>query len=266
MGSAEHKLTPRQQRFVEEYLVSLNATAAARRAGYSAKTAEVQGPRLLGNVRVRAAVDAAMAKRGERALVTGDEVVAELRRLAFSRIGKIVRWGDGMAVKDAVTGEERIANGVALIASADLDDDTMAAVSEVRQARDGSLSVKMHDKKGALVDLGRHLNLFNDRPVKFDLPPIETASDLVTALGAIAQAVARGELTPSEAQAVSSVLENKRRAFETVELEARLAALEGERNAGPGAPDRPAGAGAAGAGSFPDRAERKDRDGAAAGG
>lgn len=232
MAQKGRPLTPRQARFVQEYLIDLNATQAAIRAGYSAATANQQGARLLANVGVRAAVDAAMAKRGERALVTGDEVIAELRRIALSQIGKAVRWGEGLAVKDALTGEERIVNGVALVDSADLDDDTLAAIAEVRQGRDGSLSLKMHDKKGALVDLGRHLNLFRDRPIKLDLPPIETAADLVKALGAVAQAMARGEITPSEAQAVSNVLEMRRRAIETTELEARLAALEGGRNAG----------------------------------
>jgi phage terminase small subunit len=227
-----HSLTPRQARFVQEYLIDLNARQAAIRAGYSAKTAEVQASRLLRNAHVRAAADAAMAKRSERVLVTGDEVIAELRRIALSQIGKAVRWGEGLAVKDALTGEERIVNGVALIDSADLDEDTLAAIAEVRQGRDGSLSLKMHDKKGALVELGRHLNLFRDRPIKLDLPEIKAAADVVTALGVVAQAMARGELTPSEAQAVSNVLELRRRAIETTELEARLAVLEGGRNAG----------------------------------
>ncbi len=53
-------LTPKQARFVEEYLIDLNATQAAIRASYSAKTAEVQGSRLLGNVKVREAVEAGM--------------------------------------------------------------------------------------------------------------------------------------------------------------------------------------------------------------
>ena len=49
-------LTPKQERFVEEYLIDLNATQAAIRAGYSAKTAEAQGSRLLSNVNVSALV------------------------------------------------------------------------------------------------------------------------------------------------------------------------------------------------------------------
>jgi hypothetical protein len=61
------------------------------------------------------------------------------------------------------------------------------------------------------------------------LPPIKTAADLVRALGNVAAAMAAGDITPDEAQAVASVLESKRRAIETVDLEARIVALEQER-------------------------------------
>ena len=71
-------LTPKQQRFVEEYLVDLNATQAAIRAGYSEKTAHSQGPRLLENVEISKAVAAAFASRSERVQVTQDWVISRL--------------------------------------------------------------------------------------------------------------------------------------------------------------------------------------------
>lgn len=74
-------MTPKQQLFVEEYLVDLNASAAARRAGYSAKTAEWQGPQLLGKTHVAAAVAAAKAKRSEQTGVTVARVLEDLQRL-----------------------------------------------------------------------------------------------------------------------------------------------------------------------------------------
>ena len=67
--------TPKQQCFIEEYLVDLNATQAAIRAGYSEKTANEQGSRLLANVSVAAAVEEAMAERSERTKVTQDCVL-----------------------------------------------------------------------------------------------------------------------------------------------------------------------------------------------
>jgi hypothetical protein len=67
------------------------------------------------------------------------------------------------------------------------------------------------------------------RPIAFTLPAIQSASDVVAAVGAVADAVGAGEITPDEGQAVASILEAKRRAIETVDLEARLSALEQER-------------------------------------
>ncbi len=77
-----HKLTTKQRRFVEEYLVDASATQAAVRAGYSERTAHVQGPRLLGNVRVAVAISEAQAERSKRVEVTADRVVEELARIA----------------------------------------------------------------------------------------------------------------------------------------------------------------------------------------
>ena len=65
-----------------------------------------------------------------------------------------------------------------------------------------------------------------DRPVAFEMPKLETAADAVKATGAIAQAVADGDLTPSEAGELSRLVESFTRAVETHELEARLAKLE----------------------------------------
>jgi hypothetical protein len=67
------------------------------------------------------------------------------------------------------------------------------------------------------------------RPIKFDLPPIETVQDVMKALGTIAQLVAAGELTPDDGKIVSDILENRRKAIESVEFERRLAAIEQAR-------------------------------------
>jgi len=64
------------------------------------------------------------------------------------------------------------------------------------------------------------------RPVTFELPPIATAADLVKAVGSVATAVAGGELTPEEGNAVAAILEVKRKAIETTDLETRITALE----------------------------------------
>ena len=64
------------------------------------------------------------------------------------------------------------------------------------------------------------------RPVKFAMPPVANAPDVVAAIGAVLAAVAQGELTPDEAATLSTVLETKRRALELVDLEQRISALE----------------------------------------
>jgi hypothetical protein len=66
------------------------------------------------------------------------------------------------------------------------------------------------------------------RPVTFDLPSLTTAADLVRALGSVVKAVGDGVLTPEEGQSAGAVLEMHRKAIESAELEARVAALEGK--------------------------------------
>jgi hypothetical protein len=71
------------------------------------------------------------------------------------------------------------------------------------------------------------------RPLRLELPSVESAADLPAALGALVDAVAAGEATPEEAQAIASLLDAQRRAIETAELERRVAALEREGGGGP---------------------------------
>ena len=75
------KLTPKQARFVEEYLVDLNATAAAIRAGYSCKRASEIGWQLLQKTTVQQAVQTAQAERSARTQITQDYVIANLKEI-----------------------------------------------------------------------------------------------------------------------------------------------------------------------------------------
>lgn len=81
-------LTPKQERFVAEYLIDLNATQAAIRAGYSAKTAGQIGEQNLKKLDIAAAVKSAMEKRACRNDVTQDEVISGLRELRDMAMGK----------------------------------------------------------------------------------------------------------------------------------------------------------------------------------
>lgn len=165
----ESELNVKQRAFVREYLIDLNATQAAIRAGYSADTAYSQGQRLLKHVEVSKAVAAAMKLRSERTEITQDMVLKELAKIGFSDIRKAVKWqsaliteednpdgGDIAVIKTIVT------NQVQLVSSDDIDDATAAAVAEISQNATGGLKIKLHDKRAALVDIGKHLGMFTD--------------------------------------------------------------------------------------------------------
>lgn len=81
-------LTPRQQRFVDEYLVDLNGTQAAIRAGYSVSGARAHACKLLTNANIQAAISAAQAARQERTELTADEVIRDLREVRNICMGR----------------------------------------------------------------------------------------------------------------------------------------------------------------------------------
>lgn len=148
------KLTPRQERFVQEYLIDLNATQAAIRAGYSAKTAEVQGPRLLGNVRVSSAIADATDARARRTQITQDRVLQELGRIAFFDIRRL--YNDDGTLKSPH----------------ELDDDAAAVLSAIEVTEslvgdDAKLTstkkAKVFDKGNALTLAMRHLGMLKDK-------------------------------------------------------------------------------------------------------
>lgn len=92
-------MTPKQQRFVEEYLIDLNATQAAIRAGYSEATANEQGSRLLANVSVAEAIAAAQGQRSQRTEITADYVLSNLTEIVercMQRAPVMVRQGREM--------------------------------------------------------------------------------------------------------------------------------------------------------------------------
>lgn len=100
MSEKKQKLTSRQERFVEEYLVDLNATAAAKRAGYSEKTASRIGPELLGKTCISDAIEKAMEKRATRTGITQDVVVKELWNYYRVNAVLIEKMGFGGRDKD----------------------------------------------------------------------------------------------------------------------------------------------------------------------
>lgn len=155
--AAPKKLTPKQKRFVSEYLIDLNATQAAIRAGYSPKTANEQGARLLVNVSIAKAIQKATDKRQERTEITQDRVLKEYARIAFLDPR---RFFDSDGIPKPIEA---------------LDDDTAAALAglEIREEFEGAgenrtlagytKKYKLANKLGALDSLAKHLGMFDGK-------------------------------------------------------------------------------------------------------
>jgi phage terminase small subunit len=152
-------LTPKQQRFVEEYLIDLNATQAAIRAGYSEKTAGSVGFENLRKPEIASAISEAQAKRSERTQITQDMVLNELAKIGFSDIREALT-GDGALVSPHEWGD-RFAGAVSSIEvvtrpSGEYDENSRPIMDHVHK-------IKTWDKKGALESIGKHLGMFTDR-------------------------------------------------------------------------------------------------------
>ena len=144
MAVNTNKLTPKQQLFVKEYLIDLNASQAAIRAGYSERTSREMGYELLTKPHVQEALQQAQKKREKRTNITADRVLEQLARVAFSDIGEFVEF-DGTTVT--------------IKSSKDVDGTVLSEVS----ATPAGLKIKLNDKMKALELLGRHLGMFNDK-------------------------------------------------------------------------------------------------------
>lgn len=146
------KLTPKQERFVQEYLVDLNATAAAVRAGYSKKTANRIASENLSKPDIQAAIQEAIQKRQERTEITQDMVIQELAKLGFFDIRKLFDE-DGEPLDISKLDEDTAA---ALVGLDVLD------VSDSNGNYAGFIKkYKMADKIKALELLGKHLGAWD---------------------------------------------------------------------------------------------------------
>lgn len=144
-------LNEKQKRFADEYLIDLNATQAAIRAGYSARSADVQGARLLANARVRAYIDARMAELSKRTGVNQERIIRELARIAFLDPTEVVNM-DTAELRGTAGGDDR------------------AAISSVKvkmiPTQDGygvEREIKFNDKIKALELLGKRFGMWIDR-------------------------------------------------------------------------------------------------------
>lgn len=145
-------LGARQQRFVDEYMVDLNATRAAVAAGYSKRTAAQAGWEVLRNPKVAAEIGRRQQELAVQKEVNAARIVEELAKLAFANLGDFYRVGaDGTLELDV----EALADPAKAAALAQID---------ITEKPNGTrvTKIRLADKRAALVDLGKHLGLFND--------------------------------------------------------------------------------------------------------
>jgi phage terminase small subunit len=154
---AKDTLTPKQERFVQEYLKDLNATGAAKRAGYGEKGAHVAGSRLLKDRKVRAAVDAAQNKRAQRTQVTADRIIQELSAVAFSDLALAFDKGGQLLPLHEMPDTARAA-----LAGVDTEE-LFEGRGEERQLKGLGRKVRNWDKVRALELLMKHNGMLREK-------------------------------------------------------------------------------------------------------
>ncbi len=155
------QLTDRQDRFCQEYIIDLNATQAAVRAGYSSKTAYSMGQRLLKKVEVQKRIQSLIKAREHRTEITQDRVLRELAAVGFAR--------------GTDYGEIDGAGRVHIMPTAELTDQQKAALIGMKETQWG-VEIKLADKIKALELIGKHLGMFDGGAAKSvdveDLTPL----------------------------------------------------------------------------------------------
>lgn len=140
-------MNPRQERFVAEYLVDLNATQAAIRAGYKPIGAAVHASRMLRDPNIAAAIEAGRKAQQKRTEVTADKVLAELARIAFADLTKAIRVEGG---------------SVNVLDTDEVPEELRPAIAEIGQTASQfglNVRMKLHDKVAALTALAKHFGL-----------------------------------------------------------------------------------------------------------
>ena len=158
-------MTQKQKRFVEEYLIDLNATQATIRAGYSPESARSIGSALLKKPDVKARLDKAMAERSKRTGVNQDRIIRELARVAMLNAPDVINLTDATLLADAS------------------EDDTAAIASVKVKKTSGNCEsiereVRFADKVKALELLGRHQGMFTDNVNMTATVPVQIINDI----------------------------------------------------------------------------------------
>ncbi len=154
-------LTPKQKQFCEEYIIDLNATQAAIRAGYSEHTSNEQGSQLLAKLSIQVQIQRLMAERSERTQIKADDVLMEIAKLAYSNMLDYVDIDGGLPTVNMseITREQGAAiQEVTVETRKEHNGRGGKPTSEIEKVK-----FKLADKGVNLERLGRHLKLFTDK-------------------------------------------------------------------------------------------------------
>lgn len=177
--SKGEKITEKQERFAQEYIIDLNATQSYKRAGYSAKSDEVaasEGFKLLRNPKVAARIAELQLERQKRTEITQDRVLKELAAIGFSEITDFVQvvestyeqpkddpfaQDNGEDDEDGLpkVTETKFFRGVEIFETSKMPKTAVPAIASIKQGRSG-IELRLHDKVKALELMGRHLGIF----------------------------------------------------------------------------------------------------------
>lgn len=189
-------LTPKQKKFSDEYLIDLNATQAAIRAGYSEKTAYSIGIENLRKPEIKKYIEKRQKELSRSTEITQERVIKELALIAFSNTADyahVVEKKMQIEVKGRIVdaldedGNPIMYRTIEPVLTEELNEEQKRALAVIKKGRDG-LEVKPCDKVRALELLGKHLGIFTE---KIDANINSKAKDELTEL--LAQRKARGE-------------------------------------------------------------------------
>jgi phage terminase small subunit len=144
-------MTKKQKLFVEEYLIDLNATQAAIRAGYSPSSARQIADENMSKHDIKNAIEKALAERSKRTGINADRIVTELAKIAFLNPSNVINFQNASVLETA-------------------DEEDLACISSLKIKRSSSdtgdsveREIKIYDKIKALELLGKHMGMFTDK-------------------------------------------------------------------------------------------------------
>lgn len=160
-------LTDKQKTFCREYIVDLNATQAAIRAGYSKKGAAVSASKMLMKTNIQLEIKRLMDERNERTNITADDVIRQLARIAFMDIKDFIEWGveERNEIIDRDEDDnpiiEKVQSEYVRMKAAQHIDGSL--VQSIKMTKYG-MAVEFPDRMRAMEMLAKHTGVFDDRP------------------------------------------------------------------------------------------------------